>query len=100
MLYFNVNFVLGVFVLNLVCRDSRLYNEVLEKISKVFVKLYTLKIKDEVNEIIYGINRTMPEEEMNVIEAKCSALNEVVTAKTGTKDLISVSDMIKVLKIC
>ncbi|XP_038614395.1 eEF1A lysine and N-terminal methyltransferase [Tachyglossus aculeatus] len=43
----------GVFVLNLVCRDSGLKNSVLAGLKEVFPLLYIRKIEGEVNEILF-----------------------------------------------
>ncbi|MEE6496117.1 hypothetical protein FKM82_002233 [Ascaphus truei] len=52
----NVNKILkpdGVFVLNLVCRDSVLKGQVLAVLQEVFPRIYAQKIEDEVNEILF-----------------------------------------------
>ncbi|XP_064928274.1 eEF1A lysine and N-terminal methyltransferase isoform X5 [Columba livia] len=43
----------GVFVLNLVCRDTRLKESVLATLREVFLLLYTRRIEGEVNEILF-----------------------------------------------
>ncbi|KFV97106.1 Methyltransferase-like 13 [Eurypyga helias] len=43
----------GIFVLNLVCRDTRLKESVLATLRKVFPLLYTRRIEGEVNEILF-----------------------------------------------
>ncbi|NXE75545.1 MET13 protein, partial [Cochlearius cochlearius] len=43
----------GVFVLNLVCRDTRLKESVLATLREVFPLLYTRRIEGEVNEILF-----------------------------------------------
>lgn len=43
----------GVFVLNLVCRDTQLKESVLATLREVFLLLYTRRIEGEVNEILF-----------------------------------------------
>lgn len=45
----------GVFILNLVCRNMVLRDEVLSDVRSVFPQLCSLKIEDEVNEIIFAL---------------------------------------------
>lgn len=43
---------LGIFILNLVCRDSALRKDVLERVSGVFPAILSRKIDGEVNEVL------------------------------------------------
>ncbi|XP_061681831.1 eEF1A lysine and N-terminal methyltransferase [Syngnathoides biaculeatus] len=42
----------GIFILNLVCRDSTLRKEVLERVSRIFPAILSRKIDGEVNEVL------------------------------------------------
>lgn len=48
----------GVLILNLVCRDETVKADVLQLIKKVFDQVYIKDIEEEVNQIVYAINRT------------------------------------------
>ncbi|KAH3791689.1 hypothetical protein DPMN_145178 [Dreissena polymorpha] len=47
----------GALVLNLVCRDEMLKSAVLKNIQTTFAEVYSCQVPDEVNEIIYALNR-------------------------------------------
>lgn len=46
----------GHFILNLVCRDTNLHESIIEKLKKHFKHLATVKLYEEVNEIIFATN--------------------------------------------
>lgn len=56
--YFH-NFVLfaGILILNLVCRDEEMRRNVLKQLTQTFDKVFVKDIDEEVNQIVYAINR-------------------------------------------
>ena len=46
---------LGVFILNLICRNTALRNEVISDLHAVFPELYNIRIEGEVNEIVIAL---------------------------------------------
>ncbi|XP_042318478.1 eEF1A lysine and N-terminal methyltransferase [Sceloporus undulatus] len=48
----------GIFILNLVCRDPLLRNDALATLKEIFPLLYTHKIEEEVNEILFCQQQT------------------------------------------
>lgn len=48
----------GVLILNLVCRDTEMKKEVLKQLAQVFFKVYVKDIDEDVNQIVYAINRS------------------------------------------
>ena len=47
----------GVLILNLVCRDETIKTDVLKRLSQIFSKVIVKDIEEEVNQIVYAINR-------------------------------------------
>lgn len=93
----------GVFVLNLVCRDDALRHKVLDLVSQTFTCSYSYKIKDEVNEIVYGLKGV--ERETNDLFPNLSVnlrcLNNAIKERHGSisEDLIEVEVMMNSLTI-
>jgi len=52
----------GVLILNLICRDQSLRQATLEKIHAVFHQVYSCKLQDDVNEVVFALpnGRTTP----------------------------------------
>jgi len=50
---FDLFFFLGIFVLNLACRDSTLRSEIISDVQKVFTTVWSYKVPEEVNEILF-----------------------------------------------
>ena len=48
-------FISGVFILNLVCRNTSLRDKVLSDLHTVFPELYSIRIEGEVNEIVIAL---------------------------------------------
>ncbi|XP_008493072.2 eEF1A lysine and N-terminal methyltransferase [Calypte anna] len=64
----------GVFVLNLVCRDSQLKESVLGTLREVFPLLYTRRIEGEVNEILFCQPSPEVQQEPRELGARARAL--------------------------
>jgi len=48
----------GIFILNLVCRDEKLRNDVLVKLKQVFLNISTYKLDEEINEVVFCTNQS------------------------------------------
>ncbi|XP_063796059.1 eEF1A lysine and N-terminal methyltransferase isoform X2 [Pseudophryne corroboree] len=90
----------GVFILNLVCRDPVLKGQVINDIHEVFPLIYTQKIEDEVNEILFC--RCSPELRCSLVDLKESARSlEKQIKRPGTlwDETYVLADMFKSLHI-
>lgn len=96
----------GVFILNLVCRDSVLRKSVLERVSAVFPTILSRKIEGEVNEVLLcsrGGNETsdpaciLP----SLNEAAKSLQSTLCSKRTGTNSSphIDIAELLKDLKV-
>ncbi|XP_069867250.1 eEF1A lysine and N-terminal methyltransferase-like [Dipodomys merriami] len=90
----------GVFILNLVCRDSGLKESVLADLKAVFPLLYVRRIEGEVNEILFC--QLSPEQKLATPELLDMAQTLERTLKRpgrGWDDSYVLSDMLKTVKI-
>ena len=46
----------GVLILNLICRDQTLRSDTLKKIQAVFHQVYSCKLQDDVNEVLFALS--------------------------------------------
>ncbi|XP_042339880.1 LOW QUALITY PROTEIN: eEF1A lysine and N-terminal methyltransferase [Plectropomus leopardus] len=96
----------GVFMLNLVCRDSVLRKSVLERVSAVFPSILSRKIEGEVNEVLLctrgeketsdaaGILQTLNQAGKSLQSALCSNRTE-----TSSSPHIDIAGLLKDLKV-
>ncbi|XP_020826158.1 eEF1A lysine and N-terminal methyltransferase isoform X1 [Phascolarctos cinereus] len=90
----------GVFILNLVCRDSGLKDSVLAGLKKVFPLLYVRQIEGEVNEILFC--QLQPEHKLATPELleMAQALERTLRRPgKGFDSTYVLSDMLKTVKI-
>ncbi|XP_068921683.1 eEF1A lysine and N-terminal methyltransferase isoform X1 [Petaurus breviceps papuanus] len=90
----------GVFILNLVCRDSGLKDSVLAGLKKVFPLLYVRQIEGEVNEILFC--QLQPEQKLATPELleMAQALERTLRRPgKGFDSTYILSDMLKTVKI-
>ncbi|NP_001084718.1 eEF1A lysine and N-terminal methyltransferase [Xenopus laevis] len=90
----------GVFILNLVCRDTDLRLKVLNVLHEVFPLIYAQKIDEEVNEILFC--RPNSERKFSSLELKESAKNlEKKLRKPGVQwdSTYSLAEMLKSVQI-
>lgn len=87
---------LGVFVLNLVCRDEQLKAEVKQRVKKVFGTVICHHIEDEVNEILYALNKenSVDESELKTVwEKNCQLLNKLAKKKSVNNEIDLVKEI-------
>ncbi|TKS74918.1 Methyltransferase-like protein 13 [Collichthys lucidus] len=98
----------GVFILNLVCRDSALRNSVSERVSAVFPTILSRKIEGEVNEVFLCSrgekNKTPTDADRVLLSTKQSAVSlqsALCTNRTGTNSSphIDIAELLKDLKV-
>ncbi|KAM9357690.1 eEF1A lysine and N-terminal methyltransferase [Symphorus nematophorus] len=96
----------GVFILNLVCRDSVLRKSVLERVSAVFPTILSRKIEGEVNEVLLcsrGENETSDAAHIlpSLNEAAKSLQSALCSNRTGTNGSphIDIAELLKDLKL-
>ncbi|KAM4628820.1 eEF1A lysine and N-terminal methyltransferase [Polymixia lowei] len=97
----------GVFMLNLVCRDSILRKSVLERVHGVFPCVFSRGIEGEVNEVLLcsrgekesnGSTPTLPKSLTQAAKSLQSALCTNSTGRTSTPH-INIADLLKDLKV-
>lgn len=93
-------FFTGIFVLNLVCRDDKLHDQVLIDLKNAFKSVISYKLEEEVNEIIYCQN---VEQDMNewqdVMDKAIRSMNDLLSNESFSQDLIELDDFLKDLKM-
>lgn len=95
----------GIFILNLVCRDSALRNSVLERLSSVFPTILSRKIEGEVNEVLLcsrGKNETSDAVRIlpSLNRAAKSLQSALCSNRTGTSSPhIDIAELLKELKV-
>ena len=92
--------------MNLVCRDSQLRDEVVSNVKGVFSELYSYKVEDEVNEIIYAFNSnsvSRPDNDQFRIffGEKLKSFNEIIKTNSSknSREFIDVENMLKAFKL-
>ena len=92
----------GMFVLNLVCRDSVLRTEIVAKLTKLWNCVMSYKLEEEVNEILFCTNneKLKTGEYNQTINQAFKLVNDHVKKVTKVKDdLIDLEDSMKLLKV-
>ncbi|XP_014360897.2 eEF1A lysine and N-terminal methyltransferase homolog [Papilio machaon] len=75
----------GHFILNLVCRDVKLYESILNTLKRHFKHLATVKLYEEVNEIVFATNSNKPYNTED-LETAAKGLN----ARARQKNLVNI----------
>ena len=92
----------GMFVLNLVCRDSVLRAEIVTKLSSLWSCVVSYKLEEEVNEILFCSNsdKLKTGDKNRTFHQAFKSVNDHVKKVTKDQDdLIDLEDSIKLLKI-
>nr|XP_033816914.1 eEF1A lysine and N-terminal methyltransferase isoform X3 [Geotrypetes seraphini] len=90
----------GIFVLNLVCRDSSLKEQVLAVLRELFPLVYVRKIEDEVNEILFCQNFTEPKRtRAELLEQAQTLQNQLEEPGQPWDSTYFLSDMLKSLQV-
>jgi len=92
----------GMFVLNLVCRDSVLRSEIVKKLTSIWTCVLSYKLEEEVNEILFcSNNEKLKSGDVNsTINQAFKLVNDHVKKVTKLKeDFIDLEDALKLLKI-
>lgn len=92
----------GFFILNLVCRNSDLRQQVLDILKKAFVSVSTFKLEQEVSEIIFCSGQEeMKEDEWRESVLKAAKLVNTLAKKKNlqTENMVNVTKLIESLKI-
>jgi hypothetical protein len=96
------NNVAGLFILNLVCRNSKLREEAVNNIKATFKSVSSYKLEQEVNEIIFCTNDAVEEKQTwrNSLEEAAKRVNALAKKrKLQAGDLIDVTNLVNSLKI-
>ncbi|KAK2559373.1 eEF1A lysine and N-terminal methyltransferase [Acropora cervicornis] len=86
----------SVFILNLVCRNTDLRNQVVDDLRAVFPELYSIKIEEEVNEIVFALphlrfqtaleDRKFQESPYTVFQTKVKDLQQIAKGQGNSWD--------------
>ncbi|XP_031724163.1 eEF1A lysine and N-terminal methyltransferase [Anarrhichthys ocellatus] len=91
----------GVFILNLVCRDSVLRKSVRERVSAAFPTILSRKVEGEVNEVLLcsrGAARILPSLNQ-AAKSLQSALSSNRTGNSSSRPHIDIAELLKDLKV-
>ena len=92
----------GMFVLNLVCRDSVLRSEILSKLTSIWSHVISYKLEEEVNEILFcSNNEKFKTGDINTTMNQAFKLvnDHVKKVLKSKEDLIDLEDSLKLLKV-
>lgn len=93
----------GVFVLNLVCRDDQLRENVIGDLKKYFSAVLGYKLDEDVNEVIYCTNSThvgnLDKWKKSFVSSARNLNSQARESKLCKEDMVDVSDFLQQLKI-
>lgn len=96
----------GIFMLNLVCRNSALKKSVLERVSAVFPTIFSKQVEGEVNEVLLcsrGERETLDAAHIlpSLNKAATSLQSSLCCTRTGTSSRphIDIAELLKDLKV-
>jgi hypothetical protein len=96
------NNVAGLFILNLVCRISKLREEAINNIKATFKSVSSYKLEQEVNEIIFCTDDAIEEKQTwrKSLEEAAKRVNGLAKKrKLQAGDLVDVTNLVNSLKI-
>lgn len=96
------NNVAGLFILNLVCRSSKLREEAINTLKAIFRSISSYKLEQEVNEIIFCTDDDIEEKQTwrSSLEEAAKRVNALAKKrKLQTGELVDVTNLISCLKI-
>jgi hypothetical protein len=96
------NNVAGLFILNLVCRSSKLREETIHNLKAIFKSISSYKLEQEVNEIVFCTDDAIEEKQTwrSSLEEAAKRVNALAKKrKLQTGDLVDVTNLISCLKI-
>lgn len=96
------NNVAGLFILNLVCRSSKLREGAIKNLKAVFKSISSYKLEQEVNEILFCTDDDIEEKQTwrSSLEAAAKRVNALAKKrKLQTGELVDVTNLISCLKI-
>ncbi|GFY49836.1 eEF1A lysine and N-terminal methyltransferase [Trichonephila inaurata madagascariensis] len=83
----------GLVFINLACRNSELYKEAYSKLKSVFKVMYSRKIPEEVNEVIYCIKTDDQKNILNQTMDNYSSLTSFLEKRSTYGDVFDVADL-------
>ncbi|PRD21754.1 UNVERIFIED_CONTAM: mettl13 [Trichonephila clavipes] len=83
----------GLVFINLACRNSELYKEAYSKLKSVFKVMYSRKIPEEVNEVIYCIKTDDQKNILNQTMDNYSSLTSFLKKRSTYGDVFDVADL-------
>lgn len=96
----NIFFCIGIFILNLVCRDDKLRDNVLVDLKNTFKTVISYKLDEDVNEILYCQNVEQDSTKWKeAMEKSVKHINELLNKEQNSSDSIDVQEFLKQLKL-
>lgn len=90
----------GIFILNLVCRDEKLRDQILIDLKKTFKSVVSYKLDEDVNEILYCQNIEYDGKKWNeAMEKSAKHLNELLRKEQNHSEIIEVQEFLEQLKV-
>lgn len=90
---------LGVFVLNLACRDIKLREELIASVKKVFPSISSLSIPEEINLVLFCFKSPNSAPTQKEFDQHIQSLNKRLKSKNNNKKLFHSKDMYSKLSI-
>ncbi|XAR62550.1 Endothelin-converting enzyme 1 [Bertholletia excelsa] len=89
----------GLFVINLVSRSQAIREMVVSRMKKVFDNIFHLQLEEDVNEVLYALNMTLPDEE-NCLQEASSRLEKLLKLEhtERSQNIIDATKKIKFVK--
>lgn len=90
----------GIFILNLVCRDEKLRDKVLIDLKNTFATVVSYKLDEDVNEILYCQNTEIEIEKWNeVMEKSAKHINDLLKKEQNASEIIDIQEFLNELKV-
>lgn len=97
---FKLTLFAGIFILNLVCRDEKLRDQVLSDLKTTFKSVVSYKLDEDVNEILYCQNVEYDAKRWNeAMEKSAKHLNELLKKEQNYSEIIEVQEFLEQLKV-
>lgn len=90
----------GIFILNLVCRDEKLRDKVLIDLKNTFATVVSYKLDEDVNEILYCQNTEIETKKWNEAMGKSvKHINDLLEKEQNASEIIDVQEFLNELKV-
>lgn len=97
---YHSHLILGIFILNLVCRDEKLRDNVLADLRKTFISVVSYKLDEDVNEILYCQNVEYDAKKWTeAMEKSAKHINELLKKEQNYSEIVDIQEFLEQLKV-